>query len=65
LIVSKTKDREKVDISYFRSFVPGTVYVPEEEFQELYALYAASCQTQGKQPLSPLSFISAANIMVL
>lgn len=51
-------------LAEFRSFVPETVFVPETEFEGIYAAYAADCQAHGKIPLTAGAFLAVAKIAI-
>lgn len=66
-MTTQTKSSEPAGsfpLAEFRSFVPGTAYVPEAEFQDLYAAYAADCQRNGRIPLSAICLMESAKIAI-
>lgn len=62
--VRSSEPAESSPLDEFRSFVPGTVFVPETEFEGLYAAYAADCQKRGRIPLSPVGFQEVTKIAI-
>lgn len=66
-MTTPTKSSESAGTSLleeFRSFVPGTVFIPESEFEGLYAAYAADCQRSGRIPLTAGGFLAAVKIAI-
>jgi len=61
----QTAPKKATDPTFYHSFVPKTVAIPEEEFQALYASYVVERQSLGEEPLDFACFLGSCRISLL